>query len=261
MARSSVKAQSSAHFTAQHAIAVNGIGATVEVRRHPAARRLTLRVSRTRRAVIVTLPITTDFGEAGHFVERHLDWVRERLDDVPAPMPFCEAGLVPLRGVLHRLRFVGPRSAGGGVVTTVRATTDSAGITELPALEVAGHGQYAPRRLRDWLADEARRDLDARVGWHARTLGLRPRRITLRDQKSRWGSCSSNGQLSFSWRLVLAPPVVLDYVAAHEVAHLAEMNHGPRFWALVRRTTSSVDEAKSWLREHGTMLHRYGAEG
>ena len=95
---------------------------------------------------------------------------------------------------------------------------------------------------------------------HARNLGVRARRITLRDQKSRWGSCSSAGQLSFSWRLVLAPPFVLDYVAAHEVAHLAEMNHGPRFWRLVAKTLPAFEEAKVWLRIHGMDLYRYGME-
>ena len=89
---------------------------------------------------------------------------------------------------------------------------------------------------------------------------MRPRRIGLRDQTSRWGSCSSNGLLSFSWRLILAPPLVLDYVAAHEVAHLAEMNHGARFWKLVAECVPRLDEAKHWLRHEGSDLHRYGVE-
>jgi hypothetical protein len=83
----------------------------------------------------------------------------------------------------------------------------------------------------------------------------------VRDQTTRWGSCSTSGALSFSWRLVLAPPFVLDYLAAHEVAHLGHMNHGPRFWALVERTMPRHQEARSWLRKHGASLHRYGAEG
>ncbi len=93
---------------------------------------------------------------------------------------------------------------------------------------------------------------------HARTLGLKPVRIAVKDQASRWGSCSTTGVLSFSWRLILAPPAILDYVAAHEVAHLAEMNHGPRFWALVKRTVPQLDEARRWLHIYGMDLHRYG---
>jgi hypothetical protein len=89
-------------------------------------------------------------------------------------------------------------------------------------------------------------------------LGVKVRRITVRDATSRWGSCSTTGVLSFSWRLVLAPAAILDYVAAHEVAHLKEMNHGPRFWALVEQTYPDMRSAKRWLQAHGMELHRYG---
>jgi predicted metal-dependent hydrolase len=99
------------------------------------------------------------------------------------------------------------------------------------------------------------------VSVHANRLDLTPARVFVRDQTTRWGSCSTSGALSFSWRLVLAPPFVLDYLAAHEVAHLAHMNHGPRFWAFVERTMPRHDEARVWLRKHGASLHRYGAEG
>ncbi len=129
----------------------------------------------------------------------------------------------------------------------------------MPILTVSGRLEHAPRRLRDWLVEQARADLDVCVGTHARKLGVKARSITLRDQTSRWGSCTAGGLLSFSWRLVLAPAHVLDYVAAHEVAHLVEMNHGPRFWKLVARSMPRLEEAKRWLRNHGPDLHRYGA--
>jgi predicted metal-dependent hydrolase len=131
---------------------------------------------------------------------------------------------------------------------------------KVPALRVFGLKEHAPRRLKDWLIAEAARDLVVRVAHHARTLGVRARRITMRDQKSRWGSCSSAGQLSFSWRLVLAPAFVLDYVAAHEVAHLVEMNHGPRFWRTVAKALPEYEEAKAWLHIHGLDLYRYNVE-
>ncbi|HEY6670114.1 MAG TPA: M48 family metallopeptidase, partial [Methyloceanibacter sp.] len=102
-------------------------------------------------------------------------------------------------------------------------------------------------------------DLKTRVAVHAKRLDLTPKRLYVRDQTTRWGSCSTSGALSFSWRLVLAPPFVLDYLAAHEVAHLGHMNHGPRFWALVERSMPRHEEARSWLKKHGASLHRYGA--
>ena len=200
--------------------------------------------------MIVTLPVQCDLGEAGSLIDRNIEWVRERLSSIPQPVPFTNGALLPLRGEFHSIVFTGKRATGG----VVRAQATKA----LPELRVSGRAEHAPRRLRDWLADEARRDLDARVLVHARSLGVKAKRIAIRDQATRWGSCSTTGVLSFSWRLILAPPRILDYVAAHEVAHLAEMNHGPRFWAHVERLLPSMKEDKRWLQVYGLDLHRYG---
>jgi hypothetical protein len=240
LARTKLKAQS-----------IDDLGAAVEVRRHPGARRLTLRVSRTRRAVIVTLPVQCDLDEAGSFLYRNIDWVRERLDSLPSPVPFKDGVFLPLRGEVHRVVLAG-KGRGRGAVMRKDAS-------EYPELHVSGDAEHLSRRLRDWLGKEATRDLDQRVMFHARRLGLTAKRIAVRDQSSRWGSCSTTGVLSFSWRLILAPPAILDYVAAHEVAHLKEMNHGPRFWALVKQTMPAMDEARRWLQIYGMDLHRYGA--
>jgi predicted metal-dependent hydrolase len=225
----------------------DGVDAPVEVRRHPGARRMTLRVSRTKRAVIVTVPMQCDPDEAGVFLSRHLDWVRDRLGNVPLPVPFAEGIIIPIRGVLHRVTFTG--------ASKTRKLVEAAFT-----LQVHGRRDLAHRHLKSWLVDQARADLDDLVAHHCNALNVKAKRIAIRDQTSRWGSCSTTGVLSFSWRLVLAPAPVLDYVAAHEAAHLAEMNHGPRFWALVRKTMPRMDEAKRWLSRYGTELHRYGAE-
>ena len=234
------------------ALDITGLEVPVELRLHRAARRLTLRINQTKRSVVVTAPLRCKIDEAGKFVHRHLDWVRSRLHALPAPIQFEDGVIVPLRGTDHVVKFVGPGARG----SVVEYASLGSGM---PVLAVKGAAEHAPRRLRDWLYAEARRDLDARVAFHAKRLGLRARRLSVRDQGSRWGSCSTSGMLSFSWRLVLAPPIVLDYVAAHEVAHLAEMNHGPRFWALVRKTMPDMDVAKAWLLKHGLDLHRYDA--
>ncbi len=97
------------------------------------------------------------------------------------------------------------------------------------------------------------------IGFAAAKLDCQPKRLSVRDQSTRWGSCSTSGTLSFSWRLILAPPFVLDYVAAHEVAHLREMNHGPRFWRLVREAIPAMQKARAWLKTYGAELHRFGA--
>lgn len=232
---------------------IDGIAASIEVRRHPAARRLTLRVSRTRRAVIVTLPVQCGLDEAGNFLNRNIEWVRERLDTIPEPVPFHNGTRIPIRGKIHRILMP-------GYPTRQRAVRVQ-GSDPLPELFVPGSLNEAQARLRSYLGREARRDLHTSVARHADRLGVVARGIAIRDQSSRWGSCSTTGMLSFSWRLILAPSFVLDYVAAHEVAHLREMNHGPQFWSLVRQTCPQMDEAKFWLRRCGMDLHRYGIDG
>lgn len=246
------KAKAIAGSARSIALAITGLEVPVELRRHRSARRLTLRINQTKRSVVVTVPLRCKIDEAGRFVHRHLDWVRTRLHALPAPIPFEDGAIMPLRGSDHFVQFVGPR-ARGSVVSFEELDSG------MPVLAVKGVPEHAGRRLRDWLYAEARRDLDARVAFHAKRLGVKSRRLSVRDQGSRWGSCSTSGMLSFSWRLILAPPIVLDYVAAHEVAHLAEMNHGPRFWALVRKTMPDMEIAKAWLLKNGLDLHRYDA--
>jgi predicted metal-dependent hydrolase len=188
------------------------------------------------------------------FVNKHLEWVRSQLVALPKPAPFVDGLLLPLRGVIHRVRFTEAGSRSQAIVTVVPSGRGMA----VPELHVRGSADTAPRRLKDWLVKEAQADLDGHVQHYARRLGLRPKRLSLRDQSSRWGSCSSTGVLSFSWRLILAPPHVLEYVTVHEVAHLAEMNHGPRFWALVKRAMPMFESAQNWLKTDGFDLHRYG---
>jgi predicted metal-dependent hydrolase len=237
----------------KHGARLDDLGAHVEVRRHPGARRLTLRVSRTRRSVIVTIPVQCDLDEAGSFLKRHMDWVRERLDSLPDPVPFQHGAAMPLRGEPHTVVFTGATHS--RIVSLARVDGQRSEI------RVPGPVALAPSRLKRWLFDEAKRDLDQCVAIHTRKLGVKAKRIAVRDQTSRWGSCSTTGLLSFSWRLILAPCHILDYVAAHEVAHLAEMNHGPRFWALVRQAMPEMEPAKRWLQVYGLDLHRYGAGG
>lgn len=244
-------------------IALENCDIPIKFRRHPKARRLTLRVSSTDRSAIVTVPPFCSDSETITFLENHRTWLFQQFEKIPEAAPFSPNSLIPLRGELHKLVFAGQSRGKGVVWIEENKKTNSDEIEpdqpEFPEIHINGTEQFAPRRLTRWLIDQARKDLYERSGWHSKNLGLSFKKIMIKDQRSRWGSCSSAGVLSYSWRLILAPTEVLDYVAAHEVAHLAEMNHGPNFWALVDQTLPTYKTAKNWLRENGSDLHRYGA--
>jgi predicted metal-dependent hydrolase len=221
----------------------------IRLRRHRRARRYTLRIHPTDREAILTMPPRGTLKDAREFAELHGGWIAARLGRLPKAAPFQPGTVVPLRGVPHRIVH---RRGERGTVWTETADDGECQIC------VAGEAAHVNRRVGDFLKREAQRDLDAAARRYARELGVAIKRISIRDQSSRWGSCSSTGVLSFSWRLVLAPPYVLDYLAAHEVAHLLELNHSPRFWRLVARLYGSTERAKVWLDVHGTDLHRFG---
>ncbi len=221
----------------------------IRLRRHRRARRYTLRIDPSHREAILTMPPRGTLVEARDFAERHGAWIAARLGRLPKPAPFRPGTLVPLRGVEHRI--VHRAGARGTVWTEMRSSGER-------ILCAAGGVEHIERRIHDFLKREARQHLVKASQHYAQALDVRVRRITIRDQSSRWGSCTSAGSLSFSWRLILAPPYVLDYLAAHEVAHLVEMNHSPRFWRLVGRICPHTERAKAWLDTHGNDLHRYG---
>ena len=224
----------------------------VRIRRHRQARRYTLRIQAATREVILTMPPRGSLREAKEFAQRHGGWIAARLHRLPEAAPFADGAVVPLRGAEHRIVH---RPGMRGTVW-IEAGDNGEGL-----LCVAGEAPHVDRRIGDFLRREALRDLEAASRRAAEQLGVSINRISVRDQSSRWGSCSTTGVLSYSWRLILAPPFVLDYLAVHEVAHLIEMNHSPRFWRLVNRVCSDSGRAKTWLDIHGTDLHRYGLSG
>jgi len=222
----------------------------VQVRRHRQARRYTLRIHAPSREVVLTMPPRGSVRQAREFAEKHGAWIAARLRRLPDAAPFAHDALLPLRGIEHRIDH---RPGARGTVWVEAHPSEC-------MLCVAGDRRHLPRRVRDYLKREAKRDLEVASQVAAQGLGVTIKRVSVRDQSSRWGSCSSSGVLSYSWRLILAPPFVLDYLAAHEVAHLIEMNHSRRFWRLVERVCPEMGRAKAWLDAHGTDLHRYGLD-
>jgi predicted metal-dependent hydrolase len=229
-------------------IAFDSMVYLVRLRRHRQARRYTLRVQAATREIVLTMPPRGSLREAHAFAQKHGGWIAARLRRLPEAVPFEHGTLVPLRGEQHRI--VHRRSRG---TVWVETADDGEGL-----ICVTGEARHHNRRVCDFLKREARADLEIASRRAAETLGVTIKRVSIRDQSSRWGSCSTSGVLSYSWRLVLAPSFVLDYLAAHEVAHLVEMNHSARFWRLVDSICPDMRRAKVWLDANGTDLHRYG---
>jgi predicted metal-dependent hydrolase len=221
----------------------------VRLRRHQQARRYTLRIDAASREVVLTIPPRGSLKEAREFAHKHGAWIAARLKRLPQATPFAHGVVVPLRGEPHRIEH---RPHARGTVW-IEQGDDGAQL-----ICVAGAAPHHNRRIGDFLRREAQRELAAASRRYAEALGVAIKRISVRDQSSRWGSCSNAGVLSFSWRLILAPPFVLDYLAAHEVAHLVELNHSPKFWRLLKRLNPDCARAKAWLDTHGADLHRYG---
>jgi len=216
----------------------------VMLRRTRAARRFSLRVSRIDGRVTLTMPARASEREALRFAEDQIGWIRGRLAGLAPPDTVGPGASVPVFGV--------PRLVVAGTGRQIELAPDR--------IVVPGDPAAAGRRVAAFLKVAARDRLAEACDRHAAALGLGYAGLRLRDTRSRWGSCSAAGELMFSWRLAMAPPGVLDYVAAHEVAHLAEMNHSPAFWAVVARLVPGHAAQRAWLRANGARLQaiRFG---
>lgn len=214
----------------------------VELRASKRARRLSLRVSRLDGRVTLTAPYGANKDEAIGFATERLDWIRGHLEQAaPSEVPSVGSTL-PFRG---------------RTLTLERGTARVVEISGDSLLLPPNSPQRDTIQAEMFLKEAARAALVAASDTYAAKVGRPYGRITLRDTRSRWGSCSSRGNLSYSWRLIMAPPEVLDYVAAHEVAHLVHMDHSRAFWAQVEAIFPGYQAPRKWLKDHGTDLHRY----
>jgi predicted metal-dependent hydrolase len=221
------------------------LGAPVSIRVSPRARRLLLRIDAAARHVELVLPHGTPPEHGLRFLDAQRGWIAARLEALPRPVGFAEGAVIPVFGVPHRIC----READAAAWPVAIADGE---------IRVRGEPEHIARRVRDHLAHFAAHEMAHRARAFADRIDRKIARVTVRDTKSRWGSCSAAGNLSFSWRLVFAPLPIVDYVVAHEVAHLVEMNHGPRFWRLVRELTPDCTTPRAWLKRHRTELLSYG---
>jgi hypothetical protein len=202
---------------------------------------MSLRVSRLDGRVTLSLPPRAREAEAMAFLRAQEDWIRKALSNVVANGVVTLGSEIPVDG--QAVRVV------PGAGRSVLLAGDE--------LQVPGDAAQAGVRVAAFLKTRARDRLAQASDHYAHRIGRRYRTLTLRDTRSRWGSCTAEAGLMYSWRLVMAPPLVLDYVAAHEVAHLAEMNHSARFWAIVADLMPDYARHRNWLKTEGHVLHSY----
>lgn len=229
------------------------------LRRSPRARVLRV-VIHPARGVVVTVPARTVRPEherrANAFLAERETWLRTHLGrqaDLARRIAerggARDGGSIPFRGRLHRVRVV-------PAVSGIRRSDVVPFDDELVIHRVAAERRSDAAVLEAWLRDEARRTIEASIATHAPAMDVRPAAVTIRDPRTRWGSASRSGRLSFSWRLILAPPEALESVVCHELAHLRVFGHGPRFWALVATRLPDHRLWRRWLHDHSTELHR-----
>jgi predicted metal-dependent hydrolase len=228
----------------KHSMRIGDREVALKLRRHARARRITLRIDPAGDAMQLVLPQRATVAMGLEFAESKADWIVAQLDAQPPRVLFAPGSVFPILGRPHRIchqpdgRFGVYREAGD--------------------VFVAGRSEHLARRVRDFLKREAADEITLRAHDKAGRIDCRISKLSFRDMRSRWGSCSDDGRLTFSWRLIFAPDSVLDYVVAHEVAHLKVLDHSQRFWSLADSLTADLEGSRKWLRRNGDQLLRYG---
>ena len=225
---------------------LEGRSIALSLRHSPRARRVALRL--VPEGIELVVPPRVSESAAIAFARERGAWILRRMDKHRPPITFADGIVVPFLGVEHRVRHMPARR---GTVERIDAGA--------PQLQVAGAIEHLPRRLGDWLKAQTRQIIEPLALEKSRRVGKPIARIAVRNMRTRWGSCSRAGALSFSWRIVMAPPGAIDWLVAHEVAHLVHMNHRQRFWDLAHELTAGdFEHWRAWLRSEGELLLRYG---
>lgn len=223
-------------------------GLTARLSVNPRARRLSIRIDARAGEAVLIAPSERKLAEVVAFARTKADWMRERLAERPQGTPIQPGAVIDLFGKPTRLISTGGAGA-------ARLTEDVHG----PLIASGGEGEAYARRVENLFKRVARDTLRSRTDVHLRTLGQRPVKMSIADPKSRWGSCSPhNRSIRYSWRVIMAPPAVIDYLAAHEVAHLVHADHSPAYWAVVQRLVGDHRPHRAWLRANGAALHAVG---
>lgn len=224
---------------------VDGERLPVRVVENPRSTRITLRIQPGGKGLKVTMPPHVALDQLDEFLDRNKNWVAAKRSRLPDTVIAKEGSIIPYLGVDHKIVHL----------DRLRGIVEVKDIAEESCILVPGDPKYISRKVETFLKKQARIKLNEAVEHFSNELDVRPKSIRITDTTSRWGSCSSTRTLSFSWRIIMAPPEVLDYLAAHEVAHLREMNHSDKFWRHVENICPDMKVSKAWLRTNGPILH------
>lgn len=219
----------------------------IKLKQSKRARRLALRLDTKERVFHLVQPKGVSLARARAFAENHDDWMQERLQELPPLMPFTHGAILPILGQERKLSIIKRMDSKR---TSIRLIGDY--------LEVLTNQDDPSMRITRWLKTLAKERLAEKSQEKAALIGKHIHSVTVRDTKSRWGSCSHDGKLSYSWRLIFSPSNAFDYVVAHEVAHLQHLDHSKSFWALCQKLSDNYLDGKYWMRNHASELMRYG---
>jgi predicted metal-dependent hydrolase len=232
------------HNVKELAFELDGMSVPLTIRRNKQARRMIVRIDPKTDGVKLTLPWYVAESEGLSFLNSQTTWLRRRLGKLTPRIAFADGVEIEILDETYRVQSRPDAKRGVWI--------------EDGAIHVSGRPEHMVRRLTDWLKAEAKKKLSALSDEKAAQIGKTVKRVTVRDTTSRWGSCTHDGALNYSWRLIMAPSFVFDFIVAHEVAHLIERNHGPNFHLLVDQLTDEAERAEAWLSVHGAKLHRIG---
>lgn len=227
----------------EHFITINNERLPILIRKHRKSRRMVLRYQPLRKAIGLTLPRYVSIRQGLHFIEEKREWLEREMQEHSHSVPLADGQIIPVLGTHYALKHIGGR----GVVRI-----------EGEAILVPGDEAFMARRVREWVKAQAREYVIGLAQEKSALVGRKVRGVALRDTSSRWGSCSHDGALSFSWRLVFAPREILEYVVCHEVAHLREHNHSDAYWNIVAQLFPNYPQAERWLKDYGHQLYGYG---
>lgn len=228
---------------------IEGEAVPVRIRRTSQARRISMRADVVKREIRITMPVYAPTHAAMDFVRQKAEWIAARLQSAPAAAPLHPGGTVAVAGEPHLIVW---KPGASRSVKLVEAA-------EGRELHLGGPEELVDGRILRWLKAEARRTFTADIIYYCALAGEKPPRLSLGDPRSRWGSCSSRGTISLSWRLVMAPPSVRRSVIAHEVAHIRHMDHSRAFYSWFEELYEGDRKAADrWLKMHGAALQRVG---